>query len=303
MTNVKVNGKGNDLSSVTVLGLGPMGRALAGALLKGGHPTTVWNRSAGRAGELAGQGAVLAETAEAAVRASELVIVCVLDYDAVHAILGPLAGELRGRTVVNLTADSPRRARETAEWAASHGIDYLDGSIMTPTRTIGTDAAQVLYSGPKDVYEAHRPVLASLGGTADHLGTDPGRAAAYDVALLDLFWTTVSGYVHALALARAENIKATDLAPYAQGIVGLMSRIIPDFAAQADEGRYPGETSSIASAAAGMEHIIHAAEGHGIDAGVLSAAHAVARRAIDAGHGSAQISRLVEELRAGGAES
>lgn len=38
---------------VSVIGLGAMGRALAGAFLDAGHPTTVWNRSPGRAGELA----------------------------------------------------------------------------------------------------------------------------------------------------------------------------------------------------------------------------------------------------------
>ena len=40
-------------SAVTVLGLGPMGRALAGAFLAAGVPTTVWNRTASRAGALA----------------------------------------------------------------------------------------------------------------------------------------------------------------------------------------------------------------------------------------------------------
>jgi hypothetical protein len=32
-------------------------------------------------------------------------------------------------------------------------------------------------------------VLEKLGGTRTHLGTDIGRAAAYDIALLDIRWT------------------------------------------------------------------------------------------------------------------
>ncbi|WP_052476437.1 hypothetical protein [Cohnella kolymensis] len=43
--------------------------------------------------------------------ASPLTIVCVRDDDAVHAIVGPLGEVLRGRTLVNLTTDSPVRAR------------------------------------------------------------------------------------------------------------------------------------------------------------------------------------------------
>ena len=36
-------------SPVTVLGLGLMGTALATALIKAGHPTSVWNRTTAKA--------------------------------------------------------------------------------------------------------------------------------------------------------------------------------------------------------------------------------------------------------------
>ncbi|GIO34556.1 MULTISPECIES: NAD(P)-dependent oxidoreductase [Paenibacillus] len=206
---------------VTVIGLGPMGRALAGAFLKAGHPTIVWNRSAGKAEALADQGAVLAKTAAEAVAASRLTIVCVRDYDAVHDIVEPIGEGLRGRTLVNLTSDSPIRARQTAEWAAGHGIDYLDGAIMTPITTIGQNSATVLYSGSKAVFEAHRSVLSTIGGASVHLSEDAGRAAAYDVSLLDMYWTTISGYMNAPALAKAENISGKELLPFAQGISGI----------------------------------------------------------------------------------
>jgi 3-hydroxyisobutyrate dehydrogenase-like beta-hydroxyacid dehydrogenase len=284
-------------SSVTVLGLGPMGRALADAFLTKGHPTTVWNRSAAKADDLVARGANRGSTAADAVAASPLVVVCVLDYDAVHAILDPIGDVLKGRTLVNLTADTPERARDMATWAAERGADYLDGAVLTPITTIGGPAALVLYSGIEDAYQAHQPTLASLGGTGTYLGPDPGRAAAYEIALLSLFWTTMSGYVHALALARAQQIAARDLAPYAQGIVRLMREISVNLARQVDEGRYPGDASSITSAAAGMEHVIHAASQQGIDVGVLRAAAAVAQRAIDAGHGDDGFARLVEILR------
>lgn len=55
---------------ITVLGLGNMGTALAGALIDAGHPTTVWNRSPARAEPLGARGATAADTAEFAVSAS-----------------------------------------------------------------------------------------------------------------------------------------------------------------------------------------------------------------------------------------
>ncbi|MFC8452214.1 NAD(P)-dependent oxidoreductase [Kitasatospora sp. NPDC057223] len=284
------------LSSVTVLGLGPMGRALAAALLRAGRPTTVWNRTPGKAAELVARGAVLAATAAEAVAASPLTLVCVLDYDAVHAVVGPAAEALRGRTLVNLTAGSPARARAAALRAAELGIDYLDGAIMVPVAAIGGPAALVLYSGPQAVYEAHRGALAQLGGTAVHLGADPGRAAGHEVALLDIFWTAMSGIVHGFALAAAEGVTAPDLLPYARGIGGLLPGIIDGFAGQIAAGRYPGEDSSLLSAATAMAHVLDAAAQHGLDTGVLTAAHALARRAVDAGHGGDGFARLAEVI-------
>lgn len=287
----------NQRPSVTVMGLGPMGRALAAALLAAGHPTTVWNRTPEKADQLVARGAAPSDSPAEAVEASQFVIVCVADYGVVQAILEPVGEAIAGKTLVNLTADSPQRARMMAEWASEHGVDYLDGAIMTPAATIGTDAASVLYSGPKDLFEAHHQTLAGLGGAATYLGCDYGRAAAFDVALLDIFWTAMSGYVHALALANAEGIPSGDLLPHAQGVVGLLPDIFAEFALHVADGRYPGEDSNIASAAAGIAHIIQSANEHGIDAGVLRAAHAVARRAIEAGHAEDGFSRLSETVR------
>ncbi|MCP2169811.1 3-hydroxyisobutyrate dehydrogenase [Goodfellowiella coeruleoviolacea] len=282
---------------MTVLGLGPMGQALAGAFLASGHPTTVWNRSADKADALVAKGATRAATVADAVAASPLVIVCVIDYTAVRAIVDAAGDTLTGRTLVNLTADSPDRARELAAWAAERGVDYLDGTILTPAFTIGGPNAVLLYSGPEATYQAHRATLASLGGTATHLGADPGRAAAHDVALIDMYWTAVSGIVHGFALAGAEGIAAADLVPFAQGIAGLLTTTVATFAEQLSAGEYPGHTSNIQSAAAGMAHVIHAAEARGIDTTVLSAARAIAQQAIDAGQGKDSFSRLAQRLQ------
>ncbi|MFG1616177.1 NAD(P)-binding domain-containing protein [Nonomuraea wenchangensis] len=65
-----------------------MGRAIAAAFLAAGHPTTVWNRAAGKAGELLARGAVWADSPLAALDAAEVVIICVIDANAVDAILG-----------------------------------------------------------------------------------------------------------------------------------------------------------------------------------------------------------------------
>ncbi|MFF6772480.1 NAD(P)-dependent oxidoreductase [Streptomyces sp. NPDC012637] len=285
-------------AAVTVIGLGPMGRALAGAFVAAGVRTTVWNRTPGRDRELVERGAIGAASAAEAVAASPLTVVCLVNYDASDAVLRqePVAAALKGRTLVNLTADTPERARDTGVWAAGHGICYLDGAIMTPTPTIGTPHAVFLFSGPEELHQEHRPVLDALGGTHTHLGEDVGRAAAYDIALLDIFWTAMAGYVHALAVAGAEGISPRELAPFAQGIGAILPPLFQEWAEDVESGGYTGEGNPLTSAVSSMAHIVHASEAHGIDAGVMRAAEGLARRTVGLGHGADGFSRIAEVL-------
>ncbi|MFJ7336813.1 NAD(P)-dependent oxidoreductase [Streptomyces sp. NPDC101116] len=286
-------------SAVTVLGLGPMGRALAGAFLDAGLRTTVWNRTPGRDRDLVERGALGARSAEEAVAASGLTVVCVVNYDAVDAVVRreAVTDALKGRTVVNLTADTPARARATAVWAAGHGIHYLDGAIMTPTTTIGTPAAVFIHSGPERLYRKHLPILNALGGTHTHLGEEIGRAAAYDIALLDIFWTAMAGCAHALAVAEAEGVSARELAPFAKGIGAILPPLFEQAAESVGSGDLSGEGNPITSAASSMAHVVQTSEGHGIDAGVMREAEGMARRVIGLGHGTDGFMRIAEVLQ------
>ncbi|MEU3748973.1 MULTISPECIES: NAD(P)-dependent oxidoreductase [Streptomyces] len=284
--------------SVTVIGLGPMGRALAGAFLDAGVRTTVWNRTPGRDRELVARGAVSAASVAEAVAASPLTVVCLVNYDATDAVLRQVAvtTALKGRTLVNLSADTPDRARDTGRWAGDHGIRYLDGAIMTPTPTIGTPQAVFLFSGPEELYADHRAALDALGGSHTHLGEDIGRAAAYDIALLDIFWTSAAGYVHALAVAGAEGVSPRELAPFAQGIGAILPPLFQEMAEDMESGTYSGEGNPLTSAVSSMAHIVHASEAHGIDAGVMRAAEGLARRTVGLGHGADGFTRIAEVL-------
>lgn len=275
------------MTTLTVLGLGPMGHALAAALTAAHHSTTVWNRTPGKGDDLA---ASTADTAAEAIAASPLVVVCLRDYAVVHEVLDP--DTLKGRTVVNLSGGSPRQAREMAAWAHDHDIDYLDGVIVSMPEAIGTSEAALYYSGPEDVYERYRSALAALGENAYYLGADPGRAASLDASLQDLLWTSMSGAVHMFALARAENIAPADIAPHAKAMLGFLPGMIDLLAEQLSAGRFPGDLGSITTSAAVMDHILEVIRANDLDNGVLSSARAEVRRAIDAGLGPEGFARL-----------
>ncbi|MEU7132462.1 NAD(P)-binding domain-containing protein [Streptomyces sp. NPDC046261] len=284
-------------SPVTVLGLGAMGTALATAFLANGHPTTVWNRTAAKADPLLALGAVRAEDVAAAASAGELVVVCLLDHDSVHATLGPVAPALAGRTLVNLTNGTPAQARESARWAAAHGITYLDGGIMAVPPGIGTEQAFVLYSGAREAFDAHRPVLERLGA-ATFVGTDAGLAALYDIALLSGMYGMFSGVIHALALVGTEQVPAADFAPMLSAWIAAMAEGIPHAAQQIGTGDYTqGVVSNIGMQAAAFGNLITTAEEQGIRPDLFTALRALMERRVADGHGAEDLAGIAELLK------
>lgn len=202
-----------------MIGMGAMGRAMAAAWVAAGRPVTVWNRTPGRA-----QGFTEAATAEAAVEASRLVVVCVLDYEATYAALP--AAALAGRTVVQLTTGTPRQAREMAAWATAHGASYVDGGVMATPPLVGHPGSLVFYSGSEEAFHASEPALRELG-EARFVGEDPGRAALYDLALLSAMYGMFGGIGQALALGASEHIPESELRPMINDWLRAMLSVVP----------------------------------------------------------------------------
>ena len=109
------------MTTVTVLGLGPMGQALAGALLDANYRATVWNRTESKADALRARGAAWAPSPADAVAASDLTIINVVDHDVVDALVTAAGEAIAGRVVVGLSSDSPDRARQTAKLVENLG--------------------------------------------------------------------------------------------------------------------------------------------------------------------------------------
>ncbi|MGV9305957.1 NAD(P)-dependent oxidoreductase [Nonomuraea sp. NPDC003727] len=281
---------------VTVLGLGSMGSALAGALLDKGVETTVWNRSAGRAEALVARGARAAATPREAVEAGDVVIACVLDYGALLEVLEPVTGSLAGRELVNLTSGSPEQARQMAAWALAHGVGYLDGAIMTTPPGVGSQEMMFLYSGSREVFEARREVLSALGDPV-RLGDDPGMASLYDAALLGLMWATMTGWLHGTAMVGADKIAATAYTPVAIRWLTAVAGFVATYAAQVDAGRYPGDDATVDVQIAAIDHLIHAAAERGVDNALPELVKATMVRARAAGHGADSFGSVIEVLR------
>ncbi|MEU9865455.1 NAD(P)-binding domain-containing protein [Streptomyces sp. NPDC047971] len=270
-------------TTVSVIGLGEMGRALAGAMVTAGHPTTVWNRSAAKADELVALGAQRAATVEEAVLASPLTLVCLLDYAVSGAVLRPAEGSLHGRTLVNLTNGTPAQAREAEAWATGHGASYLDGGIMAVPSTVATSRASVLYSGPKRHFDAHEDTLKALGA-AKYLGVDAGMAALYDLALLSAMNVMFDGFFHSLAMATSHSEGSaagfTDLlVPWLTN----MSQVMHAFAADVDSDAEPVLAQGLDVVLASVRNMAHASRDAGVRADYFEQSAATLERQLAEG--------------------
>ncbi|GGV53697.1 3-hydroxyisobutyrate dehydrogenase [Streptomyces longisporoflavus] len=296
MSSTERTKKTSEKTPVTVIGLGNMGSALAATLLEQGHPTTVWNRSAAKAKPFADRGAVVAATPGEAVAASSLIIACVLDYDALYAVMDA-AGPLAGKALVNLTSGAPEQADEAAARARALGLGYLDGAIMTTPPGVGNPEMMFLYSGSADVFEAHRPALAALGDPL-YLGAEPGRASLYDVALLGLMWAAFTGWLHGTAVVAGDATKAADFTAVAiRWLTNAVAGFLGTYAPQVDAGRYPGDDATVDVQIAAIDHLIHAAADRGVDNALPELLKATMERASAAGHGSDSYASVIEVLR------
>ena len=196
------------MSDISMIGLGAMGTALAKAQVKAGHEVTVWNRSPQRMAPLVALGADGAESVAAAVQASQYIMVCIDNYAATNALLQAedVVAHLSGRSVIQLSTGTPSEAREAEARLTAQGATYLDGVIDPYPDGIGAADAQLLFSGPKAVFEASQPFLRCLGGDLRFIGEKVGAANALDLA--DLAWSLgrYVGFAHGARLCESEGV-------------------------------------------------------------------------------------------------
>jgi 3-hydroxyisobutyrate dehydrogenase-like beta-hydroxyacid dehydrogenase len=272
-----------------------MGSALAQAAIEAGHRVIVWNRSPDKSAVLRESGARVAATTAEAVDAADLIVVCLLDHRSVHEVLDPVADQLAGRRVLNLTTTSPDGARELARFAAGIGADYLDGGIMATPEMIGTAQSAVLYSGSRRLYGDHREIL-EMWGRAEYFGDDAGMASLYDLALLSGMYVMFAGFFHGAAMVGAAGVPAKEFATRAAAWLQAVVPMITEYAEIIDGGDYsvPGQQSLDFS---DLGDIVDASRAQGVSTEIVDAVQRLIRRQIDAGRGSEGFARVIESIK------
>lgn len=283
--------------SISVLGTGEMGRALAEALLAAECPVTVWNRTRSRADPLGHQGATVVESASEAVR-SDLIVMCLFDYASVLEVLDPLGNILTGKTLVNVTTTSPNQSRLLSDWADGHGIRYLDGGILAVPEMIGQAGSAVFYSGNRSVFDEHRETF-EIWGSATFYDGDAGMAALYDFALLSAMYIMFAGFMHGAALVGSVGVPAEEFAALATPWLSSLTASFADFAESIDRSDYarPGQQSLDFS---DLTKMVDASSDQGIAPDAIAMVQQLIHRQQVAGRGADSFARIYESIADGG---
>jgi 3-hydroxyisobutyrate dehydrogenase-like beta-hydroxyacid dehydrogenase len=197
-----------EMKNVTLIGLGSMGSALAALLVKANYQVSVWNRTISKAQLLVKLGARQATDAVSAIEASEVIIVCVANYQSSHEILRNREVEhaLNDKILIQLSTGTPKDATDEAAWTSSKGIHFLDWAIMVTPSQMGTPEAMILVSGKEAIFSKGETILKTLAVNTIFSGEKAATASALDLALLSYFFSAVIGFAHAARICKAEGL-------------------------------------------------------------------------------------------------
>jgi len=258
-------------SKITLIGLGQMGEALVYPYLDAGQDVTVWNRTAQRAEPLVAKGAKLVESLEDAIISSDLIIVCLADYDIAGDLLRRAGIEalLAGKTLVHLTTGNGAQAEEWATWAKQKGIDYLDGAIMDYPTKIGHPECLLLISGEQSVYETYATQLTLLGRMT-FVGAHIANANHLDGALLTMYYGNTFSLMQSLAMLMGEGVDIETLREPLEAFKPVIDSTWKRTLDHVLSGDYSGNEASINVHLLGIESLMKRAESAGVEHKLLS---------------------------------
>jgi 2-hydroxy-3-oxopropionate reductase len=194
------------MSQLGFIGLGNIGGAIARNLLEDGHGLVVYDAEKARVDELAAAGATAASGAAEVAGRSEITFLSLPTPDVVDAVAADwLEGAAAGGVLVDLSTNSPSRARALGERLRSAGCELLDAPL-----TGGAPGAQMrmlmfMVGGDAGVFERVRPVFDKLGRATFHLG-EQGQGMAAKLVNSAIAFSSTWSSLEALALGASAGI-------------------------------------------------------------------------------------------------
>ena len=190
------------------IGLGQMGRGMAGRLLETGHELAVYNRTRAAADPLRSRGARVADFPEE-VLGSEVVITMLADDAALEAVwvTSGLVGRMPASAVhLNMGTVSLDMGRRMAALHAAAGGAYVAAPVFGRPHVAAAGELDIVAAGPAAAIETCRPLFDALGSRTFVVGAEPHLANAVKIARNFLLASLVESLGEALALVRKSGV-------------------------------------------------------------------------------------------------
>ncbi|MFJ1969911.1 NAD(P)-dependent oxidoreductase [Streptomyces sp. NPDC087903] len=275
-----------DKLTVSVLGTGIMGAAMARNLARAGHTVRAWNRTRAKAEPLAADGAQVADTPAEAVRDADVVLTMLYDGAAALDVLREAESALRpGTAWVQSTTAGLEATAELAGFARAHGLVFYDAPVLGTRQPAEAGQLTVLAAGPTAGREKVTPVFDAVGARTVWTGEDGATASATRLKLVANSWviaaTNATGEL--LALSKALDVDPGDFfALIADGPLDM--GYLHAKAALVLEDRLTPAQFAVATAAKDARLIVEAGRRHGVRLDVAAASAERLERAAAQGH-------------------
>jgi 3-hydroxyisobutyrate dehydrogenase-like beta-hydroxyacid dehydrogenase len=192
------------------VGLGQMGREMAGRLLDAGHQLIVYNRSAATAESFRAKGAQIASKADVALDA-EVVITMLADDAAVDAVwvASGLAERMPASGIhLNMATVSLAMGKRLAALHRAGGSRYLSAPVFGRPDAAAKGQLDIVVAGDLVAIERCKPIFAVLGKQHFIVGTEPHHANIVKIARNYLLATIIESLGEAFALTRKSGVDA-----------------------------------------------------------------------------------------------
>ena len=162
------------MAKLGFIGLGIMGKPMAGHLLAAGHTIHVYDLSSGPVQELALKGAVGCSSSREVAQKSDVIFIMVPDTPDVEAVLfgkDSVAEGLRsGSIVVDMSSISPIATKEFAKKLDALGVKMLDAPVSGGQVGAENATLSIMVGGQPEVFEQIKPYFEIMGKNIVHIG-------------------------------------------------------------------------------------------------------------------------------------
>lgn len=198
------------MSRIGFIGLGIMGRPMAGHLQAAGHELFVVKHRSALPKELLDGGAKECATRKEVAERSEIVITMVPDTpdvaDALFGKDGAAEGLGRGTLVIDMSSISPIETKSFAARINEQGCDYLDAPVSGGEVGAKNAALTIMVGGPKAAFDRAKPLFDLMGKSITLVGETNGAGQTCKVANQIVVALTIEAVAEALVFASKAGV-------------------------------------------------------------------------------------------------